>query len=158
VQGKSVEEAVRYARHAEKLGARALISLPPAKADAAAQVAYYHEIGKATALPLFVQAVGNMSVETVLEMYRRTPTLRYIKDEAGQPLLRMAALREGTGGELKIFTGAHGRTLIDEMIRGLVGEHAGRRLSRTCTPRPGTCGRRASAGKFRPKCSARASF
>lgn len=121
VQGRSVEDAVRFARHAEKLGADAIISLPPPKAGTAAQVAYYQEIGKATALPLFVQAVGDMSVAAILEMYRRTPTLRYIKDEAGQPLLRMAPLREGSGGELKIFTGSHGRTLIDEMMRGSSG-------------------------------------
>lgn len=121
VQGGSTQEAVRLARHAEKLGADAVISLPPAKADTAAQVAYYQEIGKATALPLFVQAVGDMSVAAILEMYRRTPTLRYVKDEAGEPLLRMGPLREGSGGELKIFSGSHGRTLIDEMMRGSSG-------------------------------------
>ncbi len=121
VQGASVQDAVRFAQHAEKLGADAVISLPPAKADAAAEVAYYQEIGKTTALPLFVQAVGDMSVAAILEMYRRTPTLRYVKDEAGQPLLRMGPLLKGSGGELKIFTGSHGRTLIDEMIRGSSG-------------------------------------
>lgn len=121
VQAGSTQDAVRFARHAEKLGADAVISLPPAQADTAAQLAYYQEIGKATALPLFVQAVGDMSVASILEMYRRTPTLRYVKDEAGQPLLRMGPLREGSGGELKIFSGSHGRTLIDEMMRGSSG-------------------------------------
>jgi 4-hydroxy-tetrahydrodipicolinate synthase len=121
VQGGSTRDAVRFARHAEKLGADAVISLPPANADRAELVAYYQEIGKATALPLFVQAVGDMSVAAILEMYRRTPTLRYVKDEAGQPLLRMGPLLKGSGGELKIFTGSHGRTLIDEMIRGSSG-------------------------------------
>ena len=121
VQAASTAEAVRYARHAGKLGADALISLPPAKADQAAQAAYYQELGRATALPLFLQAVGDMSVATILDIYRHTPTLRYVKDEAGQPLLRMAPLREGSGGELNIFTGSHGRTLIDEMIRGSSG-------------------------------------
>ena len=121
VQGGSTEQAVRFARHAEKHGADAIISLPPAKAETDAQIVYYQELGKATGLPLFVQAVGNMSVAAILEMYRRTPTLRYVKDEAGQPLLRIAPLRAGSGGELNIFTGSHGRTLIDEMIRGSSG-------------------------------------
>ncbi|MFB3828226.1 MAG: dihydrodipicolinate synthase family protein [Bryobacteraceae bacterium] len=121
VQGESLEQAVRYARHAEKMGADAIISLPPAKAAPAAHAAYYEEIGRAASLPLFVQAVGDMSVASILAMYRRTPTLRYVKDEAGQPLFRIGPLREGSGGELKIFTGGHGRTLIDEMIRGSSG-------------------------------------
>ena len=121
VQGQSLDEALRYARHAEKLGADAIISLPPARKDPASVVSYYREIGKATSLPLFAQSTGDMSVDLLLEMHKSTPALRFIKDEAGQPLLRIAALREGSGGALKIFSGAHGRTLIDEMIRGFSG-------------------------------------
>ncbi len=54
-------------------------------------------------------------------MYRAIPTLRYVKDEAGQPLMRIAPLREGSNDQLKVFTGSHGKTLIDEMIRGTSG-------------------------------------
>lgn len=122
VQGQSLDETLRYARHAEKLGADAIISLPPAgRRDPGAIATYYQEIGKATGLPLFAQTAGDMKVDLILEMYKRTPTLRFIKDEAGQPLMRIAALREGSGGALKVFSGAHGKTLIDEMIRGFSG-------------------------------------
>lgn len=122
VQGPTTAAAVAYARHAERVGADAIISLPPAgENDAAATLAYYREVGAATRLPLFVQAVGQMSVETILEMYRAIPTLRFVKDEAGQPLARVRALREGSGGQLADFSGGHGRTLIDEMIRGFSG-------------------------------------
>jgi 4-hydroxy-tetrahydrodipicolinate synthase len=78
-------------------------------------------VGRATELPLFVQAVGTLSVDIILEMYRNVPTLRYVKDEAGQPLARISTLREKSHDQLKIFTGSHGRTLIDEMIRGFSG-------------------------------------
>ena len=122
VQAPDTATAVRYAKHAEKAGADAIISLPPGGAkDHAAILDYYRQIGNATPLPLFVQAVGDMSVELLLEMYRAIPTLRYVKDEAGSPLLRFAKLHHESKGALKIFTGGHGKTLIDEMMRGFSG-------------------------------------
>ena len=122
VQAADIAGALRYARHAEKVGADAVISLPPSwTKDPAAILDYYKQLGSATRLPLFVQAVGDMSVELILRMYREIPTLRYVKDEAGSPLHRFAALNSETRGDLKIFTGGHGKTLIDEMIRGFSG-------------------------------------
>ncbi|MEK7409488.1 MAG: dihydrodipicolinate synthase family protein [Acidobacteriota bacterium] len=122
VQGPDVAAAVRYAKHAEKAGADALISLPPSESsDPKVMLDYYKEVARATALPLFAQAVGKMSVELLLEMHKAIPTLRYIKDEAGQPLARIGPLREKSGDQLKVFSGAHGRTLIEEMRRGFSG-------------------------------------
>jgi 4-hydroxy-tetrahydrodipicolinate synthase len=122
VQDPDVATAVRYAKHAEKVGADAIISLPPSRENnPQAILGYYKAVGSATGLPLFVQAVGNMSVELVLEMYKAIPTFRYLKDEAGQPLMRIAKLRSGSSDELKVFTGGHGRTLLDEMSRGFSG-------------------------------------
>ncbi|MFZ0589137.1 MAG: dihydrodipicolinate synthase family protein, partial [Bryobacteraceae bacterium] len=122
VQAANVETAVKYAKHAEKAGADAIISLPPAgKKDPQTIREYYKTVGSATALPLFIQAVGGLDVETILEMYREIPTLRYVKDEAGQPLMRLSALRKGSNDQLKVFTGSHGKTLIDEMMRGFSG-------------------------------------
>ena len=82
---------------------------------------YYKRVGDATPLPLFVQAVGKMSPELLLEMHRSVPTLRYVKDEAGQPLERIGSLLEGSQGRLKVFSGAHGRTMIEELRRGFSG-------------------------------------
>jgi dihydrodipicolinate synthase/N-acetylneuraminate lyase len=104
------------------VGANAIISLPPADdKDPRAVVDYYRRVGAATDLPLFAQAVGNMSVATLIEMYKTIPTFRYVKDEAGQPLFRIQALREQSSNQLKVFTGGHGRTMIDEMNRGFSG-------------------------------------
>ena len=122
VQAPSVQTAVKYARHAERLGADAIISLPPDKeTDSKVILEYYKDVGRATALPLFLQAVGKMDVDLVVEIGKAVPTLRYVKDEAGQPLLRFAELREKSGGQLNIFTGGAGRTLLDEMRRGFSG-------------------------------------
>lgn len=121
VQAPNITTAVKYAKHAEKAGADALISLPPNGADAPALIEYYKAVGAATSLPLFAQAVGDLSVDQLIAMYKAVPTLRYVKDEAGQPLERVGPLREKSGDELKVFTGMHGKTLIEEMIRGFSG-------------------------------------
>lgn len=122
VQGPDGDTAVRYAKHAQEIGADAVIALPPPGQPSPQQtLAYYKQIGTATPLPLFVQAVGNMSVDFIIEMWKQVPTLKLIKDEAGEPLMRVAGLREKSKDDIKVFTGAHGRTLIDEMFRGTSG-------------------------------------
>jgi dihydrodipicolinate synthase/N-acetylneuraminate lyase len=122
VQAPTVATAIRYAKHAERNGADAIISLPPAKqARSDTVLDYYKQIGSATELPLFLQAVDDLSVDAIIEMYRAIPTLRYVKDEAGEPLLRFAALRRRSSNALNVFSGGHGRTLIDEMVRGFSG-------------------------------------
>jgi 4-hydroxy-tetrahydrodipicolinate synthase len=122
VQAPDAETAVKYAKHAAQAGADAIISLPPPnQKDPAAILEYYKTVGRATNLPLFVQAVGNMSVEFILQMWKAIPTLRFVKDEAGEPLMRIGPLREKSSDEIKVFTGGHGRTLIDEMSRGSSG-------------------------------------
>src|SRR5579862_2618878 len=122
VQAPTTDAAVRHAIQAKNVGAAAIISLAPAgEKDPKAVVAYYKRLGDATDLPVFVQAVGNMSVATLIEMYKIIPTFRYVKDEAGEPLLRIHELREQSSDQLKVFTGNHSRTLIDEMNRGISG-------------------------------------
>ena len=122
VQGPNAAAAVNYARHAQKLGADGIISLPPTESgDPKAVLEYYKEVGKATELPLFVQAVGNMTVESLIEMYKAIPTMRYVKYEARQPLAAIGQLRRGSSDQIEVFTGGHGRTLIDEMWRGSAG-------------------------------------
>jgi 4-hydroxy-tetrahydrodipicolinate synthase len=121
-QAPTIPVAVRYARHAEKCGADAVIALPPPKADDEnTLMEYYSAIGKSIELPLIVQAVGNMSVDSIVTLSKAIPNLHYVKDEAGQPLFRLAEFGAKTGGKLKIFTGSHGKTLIDEMLRGFSG-------------------------------------
>lgn len=109
VQGLNAGTAVRYAQHAAKIGADAVIALPPPGKPSDAEVlGYYKQVGAATELPLFVQAVGNMSVDLLLRMWKEVPTLRLIKDEAGEPLMRMGRLRANSRDELQVFTGGMG--------------------------------------------------
>lgn len=121
VQGPTKEAAVEYARHADRLMPDAIIALPPRGIETpGAQFEYYKAIGAASSRPLFIQAIGNMPVDFIIEMTRAIPTMSYIKDEAGPPLPRITEFRRKAPG-LFPFTGAHGRTLFDEMMRGSFG-------------------------------------
>jgi 4-hydroxy-tetrahydrodipicolinate synthase len=125
VQGPDTATAVRYARHAAKLGPDAIVALPVrdrGEFDLDELRRYYGAVAAACGLPLFVQTTGNMSVDFVLRMAREIPSLRFVKDEAGDTMARLDEFRrKDPGGKVTVFTGNHGRTLIDELMRGVAG-------------------------------------
>ncbi len=127
VQGPDTETAVRYAKHADKIGPDAIIALPPRDGeqrefDLGEVREYYLAIGKACGKPLFIQAIGNISVEFIMGLMREIPSLYFVKDEAGDTLSRITEFRNAKGSRRpEVFTGGHGRTLIDEMARGSAG-------------------------------------
>lgn len=121
VQGPDIEAARRYAREAEKLGPDAIIALPPRDSSNLDRVAdYYRAVAKECGRPLFVQTVGQMSIEFVLRMRKDIPTLRFVKDEAGHTLSRISEYQR-VAPDLVVFTGAHGKTMVDELSRGASG-------------------------------------
>ena len=122
VQGTDLAAVRKFVKQAERVGADGIISLPPSEtADAKVILQYFQEVGKMSSLPLFVQAVGNVEVDLLLELYRTVPTMRYVKDETGDPLQRVVPLREKSHDEIKVFSGGHGRKLIEEMELGFTG-------------------------------------
>jgi dihydrodipicolinate synthase/N-acetylneuraminate lyase len=82
---------------------------------------YYKTIGQATDLPMIVQTQGGISVDIVVEMARQIPTMKCVKDEAGNPLARVTQIRERTNDKLAVFSGNGVRTMIDEMRLGFSG-------------------------------------
>jgi 4-hydroxy-tetrahydrodipicolinate synthase len=122
VQAANAHAAARYARHADQLGADAVIAIPlDGGKDESKQMDYYAAIGAACSKPLIVQTIGNMSVDLVLRMAKEIPTLRYAKDEAGVTLARLTDYRQRGQILQGVFTGAHGPTFLDELARGAVG-------------------------------------
>jgi len=119
-QNNDLPGAIAFAKHAAQHGADAICSLPP-EGDDATLLSYYKAIGNATDLPLFVQTIGNMSVDLVVEMFRSIPTMRVVKDEAGDPLARVTEIRQKTGDNLGVFAGKGVRVMIDEMQLGFAG-------------------------------------
>ena len=123
VQGPDMATVLEYVRHAEKAGADAVCSLPPAGVtDEDAVFDYYRQIGSATGLPLFVQSQPfPMSVDLIVRMYRAIPTFRQIKDEAGDTLARITGIRTATHDGVKVFTGNGVRNMISELMLGAQG-------------------------------------
>ena len=119
--GADIATSTRYAKHAASHGADAIISLPPGKVSDQTMLDYYGMIGAATPLPLIVQSQGDMSVDLIVEMFAKIPTMKCVKDEAGDPLARIAQIRERTGDKLSVFAGKGVRTMIDEMRLGFSG-------------------------------------
>jgi dihydrodipicolinate synthase/N-acetylneuraminate lyase len=124
VQSRTADfaETARYAQHAEKIGADAIICIPPAGVTAASELLeFYQRLGKVTSLPLFAQTGGDFSVDLLVEMFNTIPTFRHVKDEAGNPLERVTQIVHRTHGELRCFSGMGVMTMITEMERGFSG-------------------------------------
>lgn len=119
--GGDLATSLRYVRHAAEHGADAIISLPPEKSGDQAMLEYYKAIGAATPLALVVQSQGDMSVDLIVQMFAQIPTMKCVKDEAGNPLARISQIRQATGNKLAVFAGNGVRTMIDEMRLGFSG-------------------------------------
>jgi dihydrodipicolinate synthase/N-acetylneuraminate lyase len=123
VQGPDMATVLEYTRHADKIGADAICSLPPANVtDDNALFDYYRQIGAAAGLPLFVQSQPfPMSMDLIVRMYKEIPSFRQIKDEAGDTLARITEIRTRTGDGIKVFTGNGVRNMINELMLGAQG-------------------------------------
>ena len=122
VQAADIDTAVKYARHAQRIGADAIVAIPfEGGKDESRQPEYYSAIGAACTKPLIVQTIGNMSVDLVLRMAKQISTLRYAKNEAGVTLARLTEYQKRGQILHGVFTGAHGPTFLDELARGAAG-------------------------------------
>jgi 4-hydroxy-tetrahydrodipicolinate synthase len=123
VQGPDMPTVLEYARHADKIGADAICSLPPENVtDDNVLFDYYKAIGTATDLPLFVQSQPNpMSMDLIVRMFKEIPSFRQIKDEAGDTLARITQIRTLTNDAVKVFTGNGVRNMITELMLGAQG-------------------------------------
>jgi dihydrodipicolinate synthase/N-acetylneuraminate lyase len=123
VQSKdgNLAEIERYSKHAVKIGADAVICIPPPNVTGKDLVAFYRKVGKMTSLPFFAQAVGDFSVDQLVEMSETIPTFKYVKDESGDPLTRVTEITKRTNGRLKSFSGNGVVTMMTEMERGFTG-------------------------------------
>lgn len=123
VQGADLATALQYVKFAEKLNPDAIIALPPKDAtDRQKVLAYYKAIGDSATRPLFAQTIGDLPVTSLRTWRSAIPNFRYVKDEAGHTLARLSEYRQKNQGLIKgVFTGGHGKTLIDELMRGSAG-------------------------------------
>lgn len=118
--GFNIANSQAYARKAKSLNADGIVSLTPPGSDADI-IAYFRALVDACGLPIMVQAVGDVSVDTLVALSAAIPTVIAVKDEAGDPLERAPALLQKTGGKLYDFSGGGGMTFFAEMELGFRG-------------------------------------
>ena len=121
--------AVHHARHAESIGADAIMALPPLlhPASIAEIKAYYREISAATALPLVLQnalvpGATTMSAALIAELVHELPNARFVKEESGYPAQTVGEIIRLAGHRLEgVMGGKAGKTLMEELRHGVSG-------------------------------------
>ena len=118
--GFNTANSQAYCKKARSLNADAIISLTPPGSDADV-IAYFKALSDASGLPMMVQAVGNVSVDSLVALASAVPTIVAVKDEAGDPLERAPELLQKTGGKLEDFSGGGGMSFFPELELGFLG-------------------------------------
>ncbi|MCA9239202.1 MAG: dihydrodipicolinate synthase family protein, partial [Planctomycetales bacterium] len=133
VGAESTEEACEYARHAEAIGAHAVMAIPPVatRLGPTATMQYFAAIASTVAVPLVVQDASSyvgasIDVGVYLELLRRFGAERiYFKPEASPLGPNVSLLRDASGGSARIFEGSGGIQLVNCFRRGIVGTMPG---------------------------------
>jgi 4-hydroxy-tetrahydrodipicolinate synthase len=129
VSAITTRQAAVFSRHARKIGADAVIAMPPyvRKAGPDELLEYYRLVAGAAELPVFIQnypaPIGTpMSAAFMARLVQEIDGVEYIKEEtlpAGHVMTETLAL---AGPRLKgIMGGMAGRFLLDEYARGACG-------------------------------------
>ena len=128
VHGPNKFEAVEYARHAEAIGADAMLALSQTdeSTDQAVLTEYFSAIAAASKLPLIIQVSSPaLTVDYVIALARKLPTLRYVKEEQKPVPPRVDRYVREAKGLITPMTGGGSRNLLNEMARGSCGTMPG---------------------------------
>ena len=118
-----------FARHAEKIGADGIISLPPYQKRPGEEdvVEYFKTLARTVSLPIFIQNSGGqygpaLSVDMIISLAREYPTISYVKEEATPVLERITEIvQKGKGIIQGVYSGAGGTNLLNELNSGSRG-------------------------------------
>lgn len=142
VGAESSAVAERYARHAERAGADAVMAIPPVSIAIGENelLAYYTRIIQAIRIPVIVQdASGYVGRPMPIAMQARLlnefgPDRVQYKPEASPIGPKLSELRDATKGRARVFEGTGGIALVDSFKRGIVGTMPGADLIRGLVP------------------------
>ena len=142
VGAESSKVAERYARHAESVGADAVMAIPPVSIGIGEGelLAYYTRIIEAIGLPVIVQdASGYVGKPMPIGMQARLleefgPERVQYKPEASPIGPKLSELRDATKGRARVFEGTGGMALVDSFKRGVAGTMPGADLIRGLVP------------------------
>ena len=142
VGAESSKVAERYAKHAENVGADAVMAIPPVSIGIGESelLAYYTRIIEAIRIPVIVQdASGYVGKPMPIAMQARLldefgPERVQYKPEASPIGPKLSELRDATKGRACVFEGTGGIALVDSFKRGVVGTMPGADLIRGLVP------------------------
>jgi dihydrodipicolinate synthase/N-acetylneuraminate lyase len=133
VGAESTQQALAYARAAERAGCDAVMAVPPmtTRLGETALLDYFCALADAVALPLIVQDASGYVGQPIplsvylqlLERYGEEKIL--FKPEASPIGPNLSALRDATSGRARIFEGSGGIHLVDSYRRGIAGTMPG---------------------------------
>jgi dihydrodipicolinate synthase/N-acetylneuraminate lyase len=132
VGAESVVTATRYAKHAEAVGADAVMAIPPTNTacDDRELYGYYSRILDAVQIPVVVQDASGylgrpLSIALQAALLDQYGDRALFKPEA-QPIgPRLTQLLKATGGRARVYEGTGGLCLVDSYRRGIVGTMPG---------------------------------
>jgi len=125
VAGPTAAVAVEHAQHAARVGADAVIALPPYISPGTQEeiFSYYRAIAHAAQRPVFIQhSQPGIDPAFMVRLLREVEYVQYIKEEMTPSAHNISAVVKAVGDECQgVFGGALGRWMISEMRRGAVG-------------------------------------
>lgn len=128
VGAESAVTACRYARHAEAVGAAAVMATPPLLHAAGDDelLRYFTAIAASVSIPLIVQDASgyvgqSLSIALQARLHAELGGRVMFKPEAPPVGPRLTQLLEATGGRASVFEGTGGLHLIGSFRRGVVG-------------------------------------
>ena len=127
VTGVANAHSIGLAKHAQDAGVDAVIAMPPhSRATTESEVVrFFHELGAAVDLPVFVQNFGGayaMPTPTLAKLVHDVPNVSYVKEEGSEPLQAATRIIEAAGDDILGVMGGFGaRMLSDEWRRGEAG-------------------------------------
>jgi 4-hydroxy-tetrahydrodipicolinate synthase len=133
VGAESAAEAVEFAKHAEGLGASAVMAIQPVATSLGNLAAedYFAKIANSVSLPLVVQDASSyvgapIDLSVYLNLLEQFGVERiYFKPEARPLGPNLSKLRDATHGKARIFEGSGGINLVDCYRRGIAGTMPG---------------------------------
>ncbi|MGD9308066.1 MAG: dihydrodipicolinate synthase family protein, partial [Desulfosarcina sp.] len=126
VRAPATDPAIKMARNARDLGADAILLGPHNVQKDAALLSYYQRVSEAAKIPCIIHdypAVTGitLSVELVGRIFALAEYINHIKLEDPPTGMKMQALVENTGPELKVFGALGGMYAFEELQLGAVG-------------------------------------
>ncbi|WP_079474045.1 dihydrodipicolinate synthase family protein [Marinococcus halophilus] len=123
-----LQQAIHLSKKAEKIGADALMILPPymVKPDAQSMYEYFSEIAKEVDIPIMMQdapiASGvSIPVDIMVKLANENQNIQYVKVEAPPTTTKITEVLSQAGDNLKVFGGLNGMYLFEEVRRGAIG-------------------------------------